>query len=564
MRGGRRYSALCRGGNLSTQQVAGTSGVSTAEPCLELRPDHLSIIWNVLRNHLPDRNVVAFGSRATWTAKEYSDLNLAILGDEPLALDTTSALAERFSESDLPFKVDLVDWARTDETFRDVIRCSGVYVHVPGWCFEAISTKQQPSIFRKSGGIVCRLGEYTEIVMGQSPPGDTCNTCGKGVPLLNGPTEFGSHHPNPVQFTTNPRKIALPGDLLFCVRGSTTGRMNWADQEYAIGRGVAAIHDKRGRQFQPFVRGVVEFGLNDLLAQATGSTFPNVSAQQLATLSWPILDVSEQRAIAHILGTLDDKIELNNRMNLTLEAMARAIFKDWFVDFGPIRAKAEGGDPYLAPEYWDLFPDALDRDGKPVGWRTGILSDVADTQRRSVGPTDVAENTPYIGLKHMPRRSIALTEWDGAGKVKSNKSVFKQGEFLFGKLSPCFHKVGFAPLDGICSTDIVIVVPRDPDWAAFTLACLSSDEFVDYTDRTSTGTIMSRTSWKTMGIYKICLPSEQVDQVFQNMVQPLLERVNENIHESHTLAQIRDILLPKLMSGEIRVDEAEAVEAATK
>ena len=86
-------------------------------------------------------------------------------------------------------------------------------------------------------------------------------------------------------------------------------------------------------------------------------------------------DVNEQRAIAHVLGTLDDKIELNRRMNETLEALARALFKDWFVDFGPTRAKMEGRDPYLAPELWDLFPDKLDEDGKPEGWEDGKVED---------------------------------------------------------------------------------------------------------------------------------------------------------------------------------------------
>ena len=181
--------------------------------------------------------------------------------------------------------------------------------------------------------------------MGQSPPGETCNVVEQGLPLLNGPTEFGLHHPTPVQFTTNPKKRALPGDILFCVRGSTTGRMNWADQEYAIGRGIAAIRHNGRPGLQPFVRAVVEYGLPDLLAQATGSTFPNVSAAQLADLWWPKLAERDQQAIACILGSLDDRIELNRRMNETLEEMARAIFKIWFVDFDPVRAKAAGQKP---------------------------------------------------------------------------------------------------------------------------------------------------------------------------------------------------------------------------
>ncbi|GAB6053105.1 restriction endonuclease subunit S [Magnetospira thiophila] len=298
----------------------------------------------------------------------------------------------------------------------------------------------------------------------------------------------------------------------------------------------------------------------DVLAE--GSVQRNLYVSQLSTFKMPLPELSKQRQIAELLGALDEKIDLNRRMNETLEAMARAIFRGWFVDFGPTRAKAEGRAPYLAPEIWNLFPDTLDDEDKPVGWTQGTLADVAGSPRRGVSPADVAEDTPYIGLEHMPRRSIALSEWEGAGKVTSNKSVFKKGEFLFGKLRPYFHKVGFAPLDGICSTDIVVVIPRSPEWAAFTLACLSSDEFVDYTNQTSTGTKMPRTSWKTMGQYKVCLPPDQIARAFQSVVQPLLDRIGANTHEVHTLARTRDLLLPKLMSGEIRIGEAEkAVEA---
>ena len=288
--------------------------------------------------------------------------------------------------------------------------------------------------------------------------------------------------------------------------------------------------------------------------EGTGSTVSNVRIPVLKVLKIPRLGSAES-AIAHLLTALDHKIELNRRMNETLEAMARAIFKDWFVDFGPTRAKAEGRAPYLASELWDLFPNALD-DDKPVGWKQGVLGNVANSPRRGVSPDDVAEDTPYIGLEHMPRRSVALTEWEGAGNVTSNKSAFRKGEFLFGKLRPYFHKVGLTPLDGICSTDIVIVSSRASDWAAFTLACLSSDEFVDYTDRTSTGTKMPRTSWTTMGQYKIWLPSDKVVRAFQSLAQPLLDRLSANIHEARSLAQSRDLLLPKLMSGEIRLREA--------
>ena len=170
--------------------------------------------------------------------------------------------------------------------------------------------------------------------------------------------------------------------------------------------------------------------------------------------------LTEQRAIAAVLGTLEDKIDLNRCVNEMQEAISRAIFKDWFVDFSPTHAKAEGREPYLAPELWGLSPDRPDDDCRPFGWGQGTLADIAESLRRSVSPDNVAASTPYIGLEHMPLRSIALSKWEVAGKVKSNKTRFHRGEVAFGKLRPHFHKVGISPLDGICSTDIVVVVAR--------------------------------------------------------------------------------------------------------
>ena len=288
-----------------------------------------------------------------------------------------------------------------------------------------------------------------------------------------------------------------------------------------------------------------------------GSPIPSTTRAAVYVRDLSVPELAEQEAIASVLGALDDKIELNRRMNETLEAMARAIFKDWFVDFGPTRAKMEGRAPYLAPEIWSLFPDRLDDAGKPEGWVFGTLGDVAHQVGESVQPEALDPGTPYIGLEHMPRKSIALSEWEGAGKVTSGKLSFRKGDFLFGKLRPYFHKVGIAPIDGICSTDIVVLNALEPKAAAFVLACVSQDEFVAFTDRTSDGTKMPRTSWGRMERYGLCLPSGSVLEAFNSCVEPLLDRIVSNIQESRALAATRDFLLPKLMSGEVRVKEAE-------
>jgi type I restriction enzyme, S subunit len=275
--------------------------------------------------------------------------------------------------------------------------------------------------------------------------------------------------------------------------------------------------------------------------------------KDLAELPIPMPPEELRVPMSELLSALDDKIELNRRMNETLEASARALFRDWFVDFGPTRAKQAGAAPYLSPDLWSLFPARLDDEGKPEGWEWGTLGDVAGSVNAKVEPNQIDPDTPYIGLEHMPRQSIALGEWEGAGKVSSAKSSFKAGQILFGKLRPYFHKVGIAPVDGICSTDIVVIQAKQPYNAALVLACVSTEDFVAFTDKGSTGTKMPRTSWTIMGGYQLVKPQRQLAEKFETVVGAMYEKIITNIHESRTLAQTRDMLLPKLMSGEIRV-----------
>jgi type I restriction enzyme S subunit len=292
-----------------------------------------------------------------------------------------------------------------------------------------------------------------------------------------------------------------------------------------------------------------------ILSQGIGSSVPGFNLGQLRSLPLTLPPLPEQRAIAHILGTLDNKIELNRQIGETLQAIAEALFRSWFVDFDPVHAKAEGRDAGMPADLAQLFPDEFEDSGTgevPSGWRRATLGDVAVHQRRAVQPNELDPSSPYIGLEHMPRHSVGLTTWATAGSVQSGKTAFRRGEILFGKLRPYFHKVGVAPTDGVCSTDIVVVAPTGNAWFGFVLGHLSSDAFIDYTDAGSTGTKMPRTSWAEMAGYPVALPTDVIAAAFTAQVRPMVERIIAGIHENRALVAIRNSLLPRLVSGKLR------------
>lgn len=181
------------------------------------------------------------------------------------------------------------------------------------------------------------------------------------------------------------------------------------------------------------------------------------------------------------------------------------------------------------------------------------MSDIGGQRREQVAPGEVDSETPYIGLEHMPRRDIALSSWGRAASVTSSKFRFRRGDVLFGKLRPYFHKVGPAPIDGVCSTDIVVLHPKQLEFTAWLLMLVSSDDFVAHTDRSSAGTKMPRTNWKDMAAFAVTLPPSSIAAAYQEQFGSMLEIIDGGIQESRKLAALRDYLLPRLLSGRVRV-----------
>ena len=529
---------------------------------IDIAPADLETVRCILREHAPGLEVRAFGSRVSFKARETSDLDLALLTEEPLSIARMTNLKAAFTKSYLPFRVDIVDWASASENFQKVIEREHV----------VLVERNSASKFRASK--TKHLGDCVTINDSTYSPKEEypfINYLDTGNITSNRISEIQFLHVGSDVVPSRARRKVQPGDIVYSTIRPIQrhyGLLKEVPENFLVSTGFCVIRGNPRIAETDFIywfltqNSVIE-QLNTIAEQST-SAYPSIKPTDIEKLGIELPPLTEQRAIAHILGTLDDKIELNRRMNKTLEEMAQALFKSWFVDFAPVRSKMEGSDTGLPQHFSDLFPDRLvdSEIGEiPDGWDVGCLADIASSPRRSFDPADICGGTPYIGLRHMPRHSIALIEWEGSEKVTSNKFAFKKGEFLFGKLRPYFHKVGLAPVSGICSTDIVVISPNSITWSTFVLATISSIDFISYTNQTSTGTKMPRTSWKTMNRYALCLPPEPVVQLLQNVTEPMLYRIVTNIHHNRNLAALRDILLPKLVSGMLRVEDAAKIVA---
>ncbi|PQO22451.1 restriction endonuclease subunit S [Rhodobacteraceae bacterium WD3A24] len=281
----------------------------------------------------------------------------------------------------------------------------------------------------------------------------------------------------------------------------------------------------------------------------------------------PVPPRLEQERIAGMLSALDDKIELNRRMNETLDAMARTIFDDWFVDFGPTRANAGGREPYLDSEIWKLFPDALDDEDRPVGWTTYALCDLAHHHRATVSPS--AEPDSIFEHYSLPAYDAGSEPKLDAGEtIKSNKTVVPEGAVLLSKLNPEIERVWLPNAKGklpqVASTEFLAYTPVAPVTRS-TLFCLfKSPAFRTEMAAMVTGTSKShqRVSPKALLSREVLNADPRLFAVFDNVTRSFVDRILANRLEAGALAQTRDLLLPRLMSGEIRLREAEkAVEA---
>ncbi len=302
-----------------------------------------------------------------------------------------------------------------------------------------------------------------------------------------------------------------------------------------------------------------EIGVNE----GTGSTVSNLRIPLLESLPIPTVQLAEQRAIAHILGTLDDKIELNRRMNETLEAIARALFKSWFVDFDPVRAKAEGRDPGLPQPLADLFPSRLvdsELGEIPEGWKVGRFGDVVELLRDQETPlSSPGELFHHFSIPAFDEEQSPKLEYGES--IKSLKSRVPAGVILISKLNPEIERVWMVDVHAgeraVCSTEFLVLHARPPFTRSYVYSLARSPLFRQQIEGLVTGTSKSHQRARADSILDLAVvtPPSPIVAAFDHSADNLLARTLECRRESRSLAALRDTLLPKLISGELRLKD---------
>ena len=520
--------------------------MSAETPLIDIRPDHWEIVQRILQEHVPNLEVWAFGSRAKWNAKAFSDLDLAIITDEPLPLDTSAALNEAFSESDLPWKVDVVDWASVGDELKKVITRDKVVL------------KNGDGLVEGKGWKECFLGDVVELKRGYDLPQK--KRLRGNVPLISssGITDFHS-----ISMVKGPGVVTG--------RYGTLGQVFFVDEDFWPLNTTLYVHDFKGndpRFVAYFLRSI------DFLSYSDKAAVPGINRNHLhrAPIKIPT-NLEEQRAIARILGTLDDKIELNRKQNETLEAMARAMFKAWFVDFEPVRAKMEGrwkrgqSLPGMPAHLYDLFPDRMvesELGEIPEGWSFSTIGKevtLCGGSTPSTKETAFWENgkhcwaTPKdLSGKRFPVLMDTDRKITDAGLAKISSGLLPVGTVLLSSRAPIGYLAiaevptainqGFIAMkcNGVLSNVFVLM------W------CAENMEAIIGKSNGSTFQEISKSSFRSLPV--VISPALILDG-FLKTVEPFYRKIVVNERESTFLAKVRDTLLPKLISGGLRIQNVE-------
>ena len=408
--------------------------------------------------------------------------------------------------------------------------------------------------------------------------------CEKGVPVIRGGNMGGNGRwiGGPFAYVSEEKfrldlapNAARPGDIIVTQRGTLGQVAIIADDTphptYVVSQSQMAVNvDSRlaDRDFvYYFLTSPIFTQFIEVATIQTGVPHINLGLLRDVEVDWPGKD--DQRRIASILCALDDKIELNRRMNGTLEAMARAIFQDWFVAFGPTRAKMEGRPPYLAPDLWALFPDRLDAEGKPEGWSTQPLSAFMSFRGGSQPPADEFVREPRPGFI----RLLQIRDFDTDAHItfvpsSSRLRLVDEDDICIGRYGSGTGEAKDSlgrlcrGLAGAINVALVHVTPafNCREWLA---TFIGSGQFRTAISGGSARAVQAGFRQEDLDFLKATRAPNEIHAAFEEIGTLVWVQKKAAARENETLAATRDLLLPRLMSGELRVKDAErAVEAA--
>lgn len=332
------------------------------------------------------------------------------------------------------------------------------------------------------------------------------------------------------------------GDIVFTSRGTIGNTAYYSDNvqfdNIRINSGMVILRAKDDKIDKQYLYQLLKsnYQRERMQSYITGSAQPQLPIKNFSQIELPLPPLKTQQQIANILSAYDDLIENNYKQIRLLEEAAMRLYKEWFVNLR-----------FPRHETTKIV------DGVPKGWRKAIFRDLCSLVKDGCSSKDISKGTYYIGLEHIPRRSICLNEWGDSSEVSSNKYRYQVYDVLFGKIRPYFHKVGFAINEGVCSTD-AMVFRANENMFELLLTTAFSDKFVKHSYATCReGSKMPRADWNEMSIYPVLLPTDDVLIAFNNTIRRYIDLISIKSKQSRRLTEARDMLLPKLMSGEVEV-----------
>ncbi len=360
------------------------------------------------------------------------------------------------------------------------------------------------------------------------------------------------------------------GDVVITRVGTYGVTARVGEAMFCLGQNTAAIIPKSIDSRYLYAALNSEFVRAQIEAGVVGSTQKTLSLKHIKALMIPRLGSFNEAEIAETIGALDDRITLLRETNATLEAIAQALFKSWFVDFDPVRAKMEG----RAPEGMDeataaLFPDALEESELgwvPKGWRVGTLADVATLNAQSLLARNPPPEINYIDLAGVKANVFDVPQcYSFADAPSRARRVLHEGDCIVGTVRPGNRSFGFIAtaqnhLTG--STGFAVLSPKQCWMTAFTYLCATRDESIDRLAALADGGAYPAVRPEVVASTPCALPTDEVMKAFDSISRQLLKAIGGNSEQAQTLATLRDTLLPRLISGQLRLPEAQALVAA--